>query len=105
MSAHENAADFVEGKRHLSCAIVTQPIKLNPTQAPAAFIFVAHIAAPVWPTFSIDAEKFPTMEVEEGRGAFRVGAFRNHCSPPGSGDSSQIIFPLPVGMQEQKEKI
>lgn len=75
MWTHENTADFVEGKRHLERTLIAQPIKLNSTQAPAACIFVAHIAAPVRPTFSINAKKFPTMEVEEGRGAFRVGAF------------------------------
>jgi hypothetical protein len=100
---NRNPARLIERKRHLFRAIVAQPIELNSAEAPAGAAIVAHITAAVETTVSFHAKELSAMEVEKGRGAFRVGAFRNHGRLLGPRISSDY-FPVPVEMQAHPEE-
>jgi hypothetical protein len=104
MRTKRNAARLIESKRHLLSTIVAQPIKLNPAQAPAGAAIVAHITTAVETAVSFHAKELSAMEVEKGRGAFRVGAFRHHGRLLVREFSSDY-FPVPVEMQAHPEEI
>jgi hypothetical protein len=56
------------------CAILTEPVELEPTQRPIVRSVSAHAAAAIKPVSGIDSKKLPLVKVAEDRGAVWVRA-------------------------------
>jgi hypothetical protein len=74
IGTHNYACIFIENQCQSVCAILTEPVELDPTQRPIARSVSAHAAAAINPVGGIDSKKLSLVKVAEGCRAVWVRA-------------------------------